>query len=89
MTKDSEEPQSETTSAEHIPLPEIDTLNEFLLSKGGSGMGAYVAPKMYPHFTTRQQAYRFAAWCTLMGETLPPEGVDRSFEEIRDAIRNT
>lgn len=72
------------------PLPDIDTCNEFMLSHvGGTGNGAYIAPQLYPHFNTRQQAYRFAAWCTLMGEHLPPEGVDRSFDEIRDAIRNT
>lgn len=91
MTKDSEEPQSGTTSAnfDPPPLPEVDTLNEFLLARGGSGKGAYITPQHYPHFRTRQQAYRFAAWCVVMGETLPPEGVDRSFDEIRDAIRNT
>lgn len=87
MTKDSD-PLS-TEEGTFVPLPDVDTLNEFLLSKRGSGMGAYVAPQVFPHFKTRQQAYRFAAWCELMGETLPPEGVDRSFEHIRHAIRNT
>lgn len=88
MTTRDSDPLS-TEEGTFVPLPDVDTLNEFLLSRGGSGMGAFVAPRMYPHFTTRQQAYRFAAWCTVMGETLPPEGVDRSFDEIRNAIRNT
>lgn len=78
MTKDSDD-----------SLPDVDTLNEFLLSKAGSGMGAYVAPQVYPHFKTRQQAYRFAAWCELMGETLPAEANDSSFDVIRRAIRGT
>lgn len=87
MTRDSD-PLS-TEEGTFVPLPDIDTFNEFMLSRGGSGAGAYVAPQVYPRFKSRQQAYRFAAWCELMGETLPPEGVDRSFDEIRQAIRET
>lgn len=80
-----------TKDSEHPPRP-VDTRNEFILGLGNAshaGGGAYIAPQMVPIFSTQQQAYRFAAWCTTMAELgLPPEEADHSFDEIRDAIRN-
>jgi len=75
------------------PQPAIDTTNEFLLSARsahpGLGMGAYITPQLLPKFSTRQQAYRFAAWCALMAEALPEEPGQHSFEDIARAIANT
>lgn len=63
----------------------IDTTNEFLLGSNGNN----IAPQFLPRLRTRQQAYRFAAWCQTMGESLPDEPGGHTFEQIRKAIRNT
>ena len=69
------------------PDPPINTANEFYL--GSQSGGAVIMPGFYPALRTRQQAYRFAAWCATMGETLPDEPAAHTFEQIRDAIRNS
>lgn len=64
---------------------EINTMNEF-------GLGLQmktIRPIAFPQFTTKQQAYRFAAWLVFMAESLPDEMLDHSFLEIADAIKNT
>jgi hypothetical protein len=77
MTKDSD--------PELLDVSEINTMNEFLVSK----LPDEITPQLLPRLRTRQQAYRFAAWCQVMGEQLPPEDGDHSYREIRNAIRNT
>jgi len=61
---------------------EVKTFNEFGL---GLQMNT-VRPVAFPQFTTRQQAYRFAAWLVLMAEMLPSEEPNHSFIEIGAAI---
>ena len=61
---------------------EVNTMNEF----GLGGQATAIRPIRFPEFTTRQQAWRFAAWLKLMAETLPDEVADHSFSEIEDAI---
>lgn len=67
------------------PEPQVNTANEFLLGM----QGQEIAPALLPRLRSRQQAYRFAAWCALMGENLPDEPNGHSLQEIVQAIRNT
>jgi len=64
---------------------EINAINEFGL---GLQMNT-IRPIAFPQFTTKQQAYRFAAWLVFMAEMLPDEPMDHTFLEIADAIKNT
>jgi hypothetical protein len=75
------------SKSEPIPNepPPINTMNEFLVS----ALPDEITPQLLPRLRTRQQAYRFAAWCAIMGESLPEEPGNHSFKEIRRAIRNT
>jgi len=77
--------QAEETAALIDTQPiEVDNTNEF----GLGGQAGTIRPIRYPEFTTRQQAWRFAAWLKLMARTLPEEPLDHTFEEIEDAIKN-
>lgn len=64
---------------------EINTMNEFGL---GLQMNS-IRPIAFPQFTSKQQAYRFAAWLINMAEMLPDEPLDHTFDEVNEAIRNT
>lgn len=70
-----------------LPLPDLDTTNEFLLSAYAGG--STIAPAFHPKFSTRQQAYRFAAWLETMAETLPEEPGKATYDQVRAAIRWT
>ena len=63
----------------------INTLNDFLLNTNGQQMG----PMLPMVITSREQAYRTAAWIKAMAIVLPPGEDEHSFEEIEEAIRNT
>ena len=64
-------------------IPKIQ--NDFLIGTNGS-----VLASMLPvEIKTREQAYRAAAWIETMGITLPHEEKEATYEEIREAIRNT
>lgn len=76
-----------TTDSDLTPEPEVNTANEFLLSSREGG--TVVAPMYLPVMRSRQAAYRLAAWCALMGETLPDEEHPHTLQEIVQAIRNT
>jgi hypothetical protein len=80
------------TTKDSEPIP-IDTTNEFMLGAtsghAGFGLGAYIMPSLLPRCNTRQQAYRLAAWLETMAEVLPAEPGEHTYEQIRNAIRNT
>lgn len=65
----------------------IRTDNDFLIGSNGRTM----APMMPLVITSREQAYRTAAWIKTMAVMLPHEEGDDgpSFEEVEQAIRNT
>lgn len=62
----------------------IRTDNDFFFGSDGRS----IAPMMPVVITTREQAYRTAAWIKLMAVVLPPGDGD-TFEAIEEAIRNT
>lgn len=64
----------------------IRTDNDFMIGTDGQKLAA-----MRPvNITTREQAYRTAAWIEVMAITLPTESDDPpTFEDIREAIRDT
>lgn len=64
---------------------QVNTMNEFGLGKQMD----LIRPIAFPQFTTKQQAFRFAAWLVFMAETLPDETMDHTFLEIAEAIKNT
>lgn len=66
---------------------DINTMNDFLLGSNGQEIG----PMIPMIITSREQAYRTAAWIKLMGEMLPHEDEDEhpTFEQVEEAIRNT
>lgn len=66
------------------PKP-INTRNDFLLTSAG----AMIAPMAPIRISTRQQAYRTAAWIQLMGDTLPDDGSEASYDDVLLAIANT
>lgn len=63
----------------------IRTDNDFMI---GAGYGR-LTPTLPVAITTRQQAYRTAAWIKLMGEMLPDEDPPSSYEDVETAIANT
>lgn len=64
--------------------PEIDTQNDFLF-----GMSARrLHPLMAVEITTREQAYRTAAWIIEMGSLLPAES-ETTFDMIHQAVQGT
>lgn len=69
-------------------MPEIVTNNDFLIGSDGQGVGPPLLPM---RITTREQAFRTAAWIEIMGETLPSEHDDDAptYEQVREAILNT
>ena len=62
-----------------------NTLNDFLLGSHG----ATIIPALPMRITTRQQAYRTAAWLTVMAVVLPEEQVASTFDDIIHAIRSS
>lgn len=85
---------------EETPL--INTINEFMISTGENlpnhsaalmGRARFVRQSRpeVPTFRTKQMALRYAAWLVEMAELLPDDedqpGV--TFEQIRDAVRNS
>jgi hypothetical protein len=67
-----------------------NTTNEFMVGVSGRefkrlGIGAMGGPGI----TTKQQAYRLAAWIVLCAEVLPDESGEHTFKEILKAIKNT
>lgn len=67
----------------------IRTDNDFLIGTNGTNLAA-----MLPvHISSREQAFRTAAYIAIMGESLPSEdggGIDRvTFEDVREAVLNT
>jgi len=67
---------------------EIDTSNDFLIGSTGNNLSA-----MLPvHITSREQAFRTAAWIALLGYGLPSENPGEShveFEDVKRAIEST
>lgn len=68
-----------------MPGPDVTTANDFFLA----GNEARIAPLVPMVITTRQQAYRTAAWLEVMAMVLPPEPGDHSYDAVRTAIANT
>lgn len=66
-------------------MPEqVDTQNDFLF-----GMSARrLHPLMAVEITTREQAYRTAAWIIEMGHLLPAES-QVTFDQIHRAVQGT
>lgn len=64
----------------------VNTTNDFCV---GHSMVMGVFPTAFPACTTRQQAYRLAAWYVSLAEMLPDEKQAHSFVEILAAIQNT
>jgi hypothetical protein len=64
----------------------VSAQNDFLFGSNGKEVAS-----MFPVvITTRQQAYRTAAWIKLMGSVLPNDGPDTSeYDEIEQAIANS
>jgi hypothetical protein len=62
-----------------------DTRNEFGVNLHAKALGT-----LYPvRCLTKQSAYRVAAWFESMAEVLPDEENAHTYEEVREAIRNT
>jgi hypothetical protein len=64
---------------------EPDTSNDFMIGSNGVAIGTLLPMVI----TSKQQAYRTAAYIKLMAATLPDEPGDHSYEEIEEAIKNT
>jgi hypothetical protein len=69
---------------------DIKADNDFLLSSFHLFGQPIIGPmlKVDPGFTTKQQAYRFAAYLIDMALVLPDEDPPSTFEEIQSAVRN-
>lgn len=81
----------------------IDTTNDYLLSAGQNlpnhtmtraGLGRYVTQSLreVPLFRTKQEAFRYAAWLSVMADAYLPDDPDApafTFEQVRDAVRST
>lgn len=67
------------------PSPEIDTSNDFLLGSNGDA----IAPMLPVVITSREQAYRTAAWLELMAPVLPAKDPGVTYEQVRAAVANT
>ncbi len=61
------------------------TDNDFFFGSNGKTL----TPMKPVVITTREQAYRTAAWIEAMGVILPHEDETATYEEIREAVRNT
>ncbi len=61
------------------------TDNDFMLA----GNSESISPLLVLNITTQEQAYRTAAWIEAMAVVLPHEEEEGTYEEIREAIRNT
>ncbi len=61
------------------------TDNDFMFGSDGERL----APMLVVDIRTREQAYRTAAWIETMGFILPREEEEHTYEEIREAVRNT
>ncbi len=61
------------------------TDNDFLFGSNGKTLG----PMVPIVITTQEQAYRTAAWIEAMAIILPHEEEKATYEEIREAVRNT
>lgn len=61
------------------------TDNDFLLG----GNGETISPFLPIAITSREQAYRTAAWIKALGAILPHEEQENTYEEIERAIFNT
>ncbi len=61
------------------------TDNDFMFASDGERL----APMLVVDIRTREQAYRTAAWIETMGFILPHEDETATYEEIREAVRNT
>lgn len=71
---------------EETPAPEIDLTNEFFV---GFQMGV-IRPGHYPVFSTKQQAWRFAAYVLTTAEVLPDDETQPfTFDEYLTALKNT
>ncbi len=66
-------------------MSNVNTQNDFFIGTDGTKLAAILPVAI----TTREQAYRTAAWIETMGITLPHEEDEATYEEIREAIRNT
>ncbi len=66
-------------------MSDVNTANDFAFAGGGD----VLIPLLSVKITTREQAYRTAAWIETMGIILPHEEEEATYEEIREAIRNT
>jgi len=66
----------------------IKTDNDFMFGSNGVS----IQPVLTPVITTREQAFRTAAWIKLMGYALPsenPEGDTVLFQDVEEAIMET
>lgn len=61
------------------------TDNDFFFGSDGQSLQPFTLVVV----TTKQQAYRTAAWIKLMGEVLPDEAEPSTFEEVEQAIMGT
>jgi len=66
-------------------MSEPKTSNDFMFG----GNGSQVAPLLPLVITTREQAYRTAAWIKAISVILPHEEQEHTYEEIEEAIFNT
>ncbi|SDU42341.1 hypothetical protein [Jiangella alkaliphila] len=65
---------------------EIRTDNDFAIAyNAGHGL----VPLLPVQVTTKQQAYRVAAYIKIMGDLLPDEPVASTYDEVERAISNT
>lgn len=63
----------------------MNTSNDFFFGSDGK----VLAPMVPVMIRTREQAYRTAAWIETMSFILPHEDEEATYEEIREAVRNT
>jgi len=61
----------------------IETGNDFWFGSNGES----IAPMLPIVITSREQAYRTAAWIEIMGMTLPSSS-EVTYEQVREAILN-
>ena len=75
-------------------MSKINTDNEFLLGLTRRGLHTEagkpcIRPSdLVPYFTTKQGAYRFAAWLVSMAEMLPDEPGAATFEDVLKAVQS-
>lgn len=90
-------PATAITDEEEFP---IDTTNEYLVasrenlpnhSSWKTGRGKFVCVGLPGAIVlrTKQAAYRFCAYILTLAETLPDEEGSHTYEQVRDAIRNS